>query len=151
MPKAKETESSAVENKPVSAGLVRKAFMNKYVASFSIVAVSIYMALSGEAASLWPIFGASNQLMSALTLLVISLWLLSKNVNWLVAFIPMVFMLIMSLWGVSQVISQQWNSNGVLVGLGFVLVVMACMLVALGLSVIVHTVKTRFLSRTAEA
>lgn len=151
MPKAKKTESSAVENKPVSVGLVRKAFMNKYVASFSIVAVSIYMALSGEAASLWPIFGASNQLMSALTLLVISLWLLSKNVNWLVAFIPMVFMLIMSLWGVSQVISQQWNSNGVLVGLGFVLVVMACMLVALGLSVIVHTVKTRFLSRTAEA
>jgi len=151
MPKAKSSEDKVSENKTVSVGMVRKAFMNKYVASFSIVAVSMYMALSGEAASLWPIFGASNQLMSALTLLVISLWLLSKNVNWLVAFVPMVFMLIMSLWGVTQVIYQQWNSNGVLVGLGFVLVVMACMLVALGLSVIVHTVKNRFSSRVAEA
>ena len=151
MPKAKSSEDKVSENKTVSVGMVRKAFMNKYVASFSIVAVSMYMALSGEAASLWPIFGASNQLMSALTLLVISLWLLSKNVNWLVAFVPMVFMLIMSLWGVTQVISQQWNSNGVLVGLGFVLVVMACMLVALGLSVIVHTVKNRFSSGVAEA
>src|SRR5574344_26567 len=96
------------------------------------------MALSGEAASLWPIFGASNQLMSALTLLVISLWLLSKNVNWLVAFIPMVFMMIMSLWGVVQVIEQQWNSNGVLVSVGVVLIVMALLMVSLGVSVIMH-------------
>lgn len=151
MPKAGKENAKSNESKNASVGLVRRAFMNKYVASFSIVCVSMYMALSGEAASLWPIFGASNQLMSALTLLVISLWLLSKNVNWLVAFVPMVFMLIMSLWGVSQVISQQWNSSGVLVGLGFVLVVMACMLVALGLSVIVHTVKSRFAVRSAEA
>ncbi len=150
IPKASNEDSRAsVETEANSSNelsLVRRIFMNKYYASFAIVAVSIYMALSGEAASLWPIFGASNQLMSALTLLVISLWLLYKNVNWLVAFIPMVFMLIMSLWGVTQVISQQWNSNGVLVGLGFVLVVMACMLVALGLSVIVHTLKRQTVS-----
>ncbi len=35
----------------------------------------------------------------SINLLVITLWLLSKNVNWLVAFIPMVFMMVMSLWG----------------------------------------------------
>ena len=43
-----------LEGKNASVGLVRRAFMNKYVASFSIVCVSMYMALSGEAASLWP-------------------------------------------------------------------------------------------------
>ena len=102
------------------------------------------MALSGEASSLWPIFGASNQLMSALTLLVITLWLLSKNVNWLVAFIPMVFMMVMSLWGVVQVIEQQWNSNGVLVAIGFVLVIMALMMAALGCAIIVHHFKLHF-------
>lgn len=137
MPKNKN-ENDDSEVKLDSVTPVRKVLLNKYVASFIIVGASMLMALSGEAASLWPIFGASNQLMSALTLLVISLWLLSKNVNWLVAFIPMVFMMIMSLWGVVQVIEQQWNSNGVLVSVGVVLIVMALLMVSLGVSVIMH-------------
>ncbi len=137
MPKNKN-ENDVIEVKLDSVNPVRKVLLNKYVASFIIVGASMLMALSGEAASLWPIFGASNQLMSALTLLVISLWLLSKNVNWLVAFIPMVFMMIMSLWGVVQVIEQQWNSNGVLVSVGVVLIVMALLMVSLGVSVIMH-------------
>lgn len=142
MPRAKSEVEA--ENKKVELGFVRKCFTNKFISSFAIVLVSILMALSGEASSLWPIFGASNQLMSALTLLVITLWLLSKNVNWLVAFIPMVFMMVMSLWGVVQVIEQQWNSNGVLVAIGFVLVIMALMMAALGCAIIVHHFKLHF-------
>ena len=99
------------------------------------------MALSGEAAAIWPIFGASNQLMAALTLLVITLWLLSRNVNWLVAFVPMIFMMIMSLWGVVQVIENQFNSNNLLVGIGFVLIIMALLMVFLGVSIIVNTIR----------
>ncbi len=147
MPRAK-SENDA-ENKKVELGFVRKCFTNKYISSFAIVLVSILMALSGEASSLWPIFGASNQLMSALTLLVITLWLLSKNVNWVVAFIPMVFMMLMSLWGVVQVIEQQWNSNGVLVAIGFVLVIMALMMAALGCTIIVHHFKLHFQKQQA--
>ena len=82
--------------------------------------------------------------MSAITLLVISLWLLSRNVNWLVAFIPTVFMTVMSLWGVIQVVQQQWNSNGVLVGIGLVLVVMDVLMVIIGISVISHHFKKAF-------
>lgn len=129
------------QKKPVKINIVRELFINKYIASFVIVVLSMALALSGEAASLWPIFGASNQLMSAITLLIISLWLLSKNTHWLVAFIPMVFMMIMSLWGVLQVINQQWNSNLTLVIVGIVLVIMSALLVALGISVIAHHIK----------
>ena len=150
MPKNKN-ENDDSEVKLDSVNPVRKVLLNKYVASFIIVGASMLMALSGEAASLWPIFGASNQLMSALTLLVISLWLLSKNVNWLVAFIPMVFMMIMSLWGVVQVIEQQWNSNGVLVLVGVVLVVMALLMVSLGVSVIMHHMKLQFQKKESVA
>ncbi|MGN0903218.1 MAG: carbon starvation protein A, partial [Succinivibrio sp.] len=120
---------------------VRKCFINKYFASAVIIVASLVLALSGEAATLWPIFGASNQLMSALTLLVVSLWLLSKNVNWFVAFIPMCFMMIMSLWGVFQVIDQQWGSNNLLVVVGFILVVMSFLLIGFGISVIIHHFK----------
>ena len=140
MPRQTSDEKYSLQ-KPVKVNIVRELFINKYIASFVIVVLSMALALSGEAASLWPIFGASNQLMSAITLLIISLWLLSKNTHWLVAFIPMVFMMIMSLWGVLQVINQQWNANMTLVIVGVILVVMAALLVALGVSVIAHHIK----------
>ena len=122
-------------------GFIRNFLLNKYTASAIVVGISLVLALSGEAASLWPIFGASNQLMSAITLLVVTLWLLSKGVNWVVALIPMIFMMVMSIWGVIQVIQQQWDSNGVLVTVGVLLVVMAALLVCLGVSVITHHFK----------
>lgn len=140
MPRQTSDEKYSLQ-KPVKVNIVRELFINKYIASFVIVVLSMALALSGEATSLWPIFGASNQLMSAITLLIISLWLLSKNTHWLVAFIPMVFMMIMSLWGVLQVINQQWNANMTLVIVGVILVVMAALLVALGVSVIAHHIK----------
>lgn len=149
MPKSKSEEENVDKASTKEMSIVRKILINKYVSSLVLITVSMAMALSGEANSLWPIFGASNQLMSALTLLVISLWLLSKHVNWLVAFIPMVFMMIMSLWGVIQVIDQQWNSNGVLVCLGFVLVAMALLMVGLGMSIIIHNLKGVFSPKNA--
>ena len=90
-------DASENEQAQAKMGLVRHVLTNKYWASLFFVAISIFMALSGEAAALWPIFGASNQLMAGLTFLVITLWLLSKQVNWMVAFIPMLFMMVMSL------------------------------------------------------
>ena len=140
MPRQTSDEKYSLQ-KPVKVNIVRELFINKYIASFVIVVLSMALALSGEAASLWPIFGASNQLMSAITLLIISLWLLSKNTHWLVAIIPMIFMMIMSLWGVLQVINQQWNANMTLVIVGIILVVMSALLVALGVSVIAHHIK----------
>jgi carbon starvation protein len=43
---------------------------------------------------IWILFGGANQLMAALALLLISLWLMSKGKNYLWAFVPFVFMFI---------------------------------------------------------
>lgn len=52
----------------------------------------IVIVLSGTFTYLWQIFGASNQLMAALALMLISLWLVSERKNPLYAFLPMLFM-----------------------------------------------------------
>jgi carbon starvation protein len=46
----------------------------------------------------WPIFGTSNQLLASLTLLAISVWMKKNGKNALIAIIPAIFMLIMTLW-----------------------------------------------------
>ena len=57
------------------------------------------------------------------------------------AFIPMCFMMVMSLWGVKQVIVQQWSSNSMLVGHGIILIAMSIIMVCLGLSMIIQQYK----------
>ncbi len=46
----------------------------------------------------WPIFGTSNQLLASLTLLAVSVWLMRTGRNALYAILPMVFMMVMTLW-----------------------------------------------------
>ena len=46
----------------------------------------------------WTIFGTSNQLLAALTLMILSVWLQRSGKSWWMSAIPMVFMMIMTLW-----------------------------------------------------
>lgn len=46
----------------------------------------------------WSLFGTSNQLLAALTLLGITVWLKETRKSWFYAVIPMAFMLIMTIW-----------------------------------------------------
>jgi len=46
----------------------------------------------------WNIFGSSNQLLAALTLMSVSVWLARKRKAWWVAFFPAVLMMVMTLW-----------------------------------------------------
>lgn len=46
----------------------------------------------------WTIFGTSNQLLAALTLMVLSVWLWKTKRVWWVAAVPMVWMLTMTVW-----------------------------------------------------
>ncbi len=50
----------------------------------------------------WPLFGSSNQLLAALTLLGITVWLAHRRRAWWVAAIPMAFMLAMTLLSLAQ-------------------------------------------------
>jgi carbon starvation protein len=60
----------------------------------------IFLMLTEEKAYLvaWPIFGASNQLLASLTLLAISLWLIKSGKKPFFAILPMLFMLVVTIW-----------------------------------------------------
>ena len=142
MPRTKkENNDIAVSKNEPQIAQWRRIITNPFLAAFIIVGLSMLMALTGSAASIWPIFGASNQLMAGLTFLAITLYLMIKGANWIISFIPMVLMMVMSLWGVAQVVSQQWGQNSVLVVSGIFLFAMAVLMILLGASIMLHHLK----------
>jgi len=56
--------------------------------------------------AIWPVFGASNQLLAGLVLLVVAIWLkkTGKKIGFVI--IPMIFMLVMTLWGLVTLLVQ---------------------------------------------
>jgi carbon starvation protein len=46
----------------------------------------------------WTVFGTSNQLLAALTLMILSVWLLKLGKSWWISAIPMFFMMAMTIW-----------------------------------------------------
>ena len=65
---------------------------NQHVASFVSIALAILLVMTGTWIYLWQLFGAANQLMAALSLLLVTLWLVSVGKKWVFAGIPMIFM-----------------------------------------------------------
>jgi carbon starvation protein len=76
----------------------------KYTATFIAVASALGLAFATGAGGkgalkLWPLFGAVNQTLAGLALIVITLYLKSKGgYKWMVAGIPSVFMMVMTIW-----------------------------------------------------
>lgn len=72
---------------------------NRYISTMIIVVVAGWLALGKDSANtplwkiIWPAFGASNQLVAALALLVISCWLLGKDKPVRYSMVPAIFML----------------------------------------------------------
>jgi carbon starvation protein len=71
-----------------------------------LVCVSLQMTDASGAAVpawkvFWTIFGTSNQLLAGLTLMTLSLWLKKSGRSWWVSAVPMVFMLVMTLWSLA--------------------------------------------------
>lgn len=67
---------------------------NRYFATLLVVALSGWLGLSGEWNEIWPIFGAANQLIAALALIVITSWLLSTHKPIRYTLPPTIFMLV---------------------------------------------------------
>ncbi len=78
--------------------------------------------------AIWPVFGATNQLLAGLALLVVSLWLKRSGKNAAFAFIPMVFMISMTLWALALLIVSG-QTTGIVRGIAAVLFVLAAVLV----------------------
>src|SRR5229473_2159559 len=70
---------------------------NQHVASFVSVALAILIMMTGTWVYLWQLFGGANQLMAALSLLLVTVWLASVGKNWLYAGLPALFMYLTTL------------------------------------------------------
>lgn len=65
---------------------------NMHVSSIISMVLTLALVLTGTWVYLWQLFGASNQLMAALSLLVVTVWLKSEKKNPSYALYPMLFM-----------------------------------------------------------
>ncbi len=65
---------------------------NRYFSTFIVVLAGGSLALSGKWSRIWPVFGASNQLVAALALMVLTAWLFCKGKTLRFTFIPAIFM-----------------------------------------------------------
>ncbi|MBI2976442.1 MAG: carbon starvation protein A [Chloroflexi bacterium] len=73
------------------------AVKNMHVSTIISMVLTLALVLSGTWVYLWQLFGASNQLMAALSLLLVTVWLKSEKRNPAYALWPMLFMYITTL------------------------------------------------------
>lgn len=85
-------------------GAKRPIFKNMYFTTFLAVATAAILAFAtgadgGGALKLWPLFGAVNQTLAALALIIITIYLKYKGgFKWLISGLPAVFMSVVTVW-----------------------------------------------------
>jgi carbon starvation protein len=111
----------------------------KYVATFIAVGTAGILAFATGAGGkgalkLWPLFGAVNQTLAALALIVITLYLKTKGgLKWMVAGIPAVFMAVMTLWAaVMNQFKFGTQHNLLLQTINFIIIIIAAWIVIEG-------------------
>ncbi len=85
---------------------------SRWASTIIVVVAAGSLALSGQWRVLWPAFGASNQLVAALALLVVSCWLVDRGKARRVTLIPALVML------VTTIGALVWQIRGALAGIG---------------------------------
>jgi carbon starvation protein len=103
---------------------------NRYVATTIVVLLAASMTFlkpGGQGALiLWPLFGSLNQLLAALGLAVVSIYMFKRNMNYLLAALPMIFVLVMTLWSmVNNVFDFIRNKDALLLGISILIVILA--------------------------
>ena len=68
-------------------------FRNRFVATTVVVVLAGWLGL-GNWKAIWPIFGASNQLIAAMVLIVATVYLMTRGRPWLFAALPAVLILL---------------------------------------------------------
>lgn len=87
----------------------RKVIINPYVSTLITVILGISLGMTGYA-KIWPLFGAANQLLAALGLLAVCAWLGSIGKNNKMFYVPMVFMLVVTVSSLVQTIMAKMGA-----------------------------------------
>ncbi|MCR4691253.1 MAG: carbon starvation protein A [Lachnospiraceae bacterium] len=95
----------------------KKILCNPYFATVVTVVLGVGLGMTGYA-KIWPLFGAANQLLAAVGLLAVCTWLGKVGRNNKMFYVPMVFMLIVTITSLIQTIMAKVKalSGGALAG-----------------------------------
>jgi carbon starvation protein len=115
-------------------------FKNQHVASIIGMVLVLGLVLTGTWVYLWQLFGASNQLLAALSLLIVTVWLVSVGKNAAYAGVPMVFMYVTTIaaaavtaFNLYQSIIAPGEVGGVPVAGAWAMIVVAVLLIVAAL------------------
>lgn len=134
----------------------KKTLTNPYVATIITVVLGISLGLTGYS-NIWSLFGAANQLLAALGLLAVAAWIGNIGRNNKMLFIPMVFMLVVTV--TSLIFTIKSNVAAIMVGgagLGwcYIRAILAILLVILAIVLMIegiNTIRNQFKNKTTQA
>ena len=97
---------------------------NRLLQAAIVIVAGLYMTLTNQEATLWPMFGTTNQLVGGLALLVISIWLYREKRPVWYTLGPMLFLVVMTSWSaVKEIQAHLGNANWLLFSLGIIILV----------------------------
>ena len=102
---------------------------NRFVSTGITVAFGAALTFSGQTMSIWPVFGSANQLLAALALLALTVWVAHLKKGYLFVLIPMIFMFSVTLTALAMLAYQNIGlSNYTLAVISVLLFSLAVML-----------------------
>jgi carbon starvation protein len=102
---------------------------NRFVSTTITVAVGAALTFSGQTMSIWPVFGSANQLLAAIALLAITVWISNLKLNFSFTLIPMIFMFAVTLTAlITLFYTNILNNNYILSVVSVLLFVLAVIL-----------------------
>lgn len=112
------------------------ALENRYVGGGLAVGLPLLLYLAGKDLTMWPLFGASNQMLAGLSLVVVTVWLYRSGRRWAWAYaaIPMAIVLVVAAAALNhQLLTFYRAGNYLLAAVGALLLVLEVWIVLEGL------------------
>ncbi|NOX64798.1 MAG: carbon starvation protein A, partial [Chlorobi bacterium] len=115
---------------------------NRYIGTTITVIIAAALTFSGQTITLWPIFGSANQLLAALALLGITVWLVGTKRSYAFSFIPTVFMFLVTLTALVML-----TYNNIIIHQNYTLAVISLLLSILAVLLWIEAYKVMFAKR----
>ena len=127
----------------IATNLRAPALSKKHPATAIAVLTALLLAFSGDSGKgallLWPLFGAVNQLLGGLALLVITVWLARRQQPIAITALPMLFMTAMTVWAMQINLTTFWHDQNILLlTIGSLILILQIWMLLVGLRILLQ-------------
>ena len=106
---------------------------NRYTATVVAVVPAYLLTVNGAGWDLWPVFGASNQMLAALTLMILSIYFWQKKRNVLPLALPMIFIMAITIVSLLYKANEFFISGeSLLLSIDLILIALVCWMIIEG-------------------